>query len=55
MTRATGDVTTNVIVITYVTATRIERYTKTAADGTVGCSKVVIRLIYIGMVRRETS
>jgi hypothetical protein len=51
---AAGDVTTNVIVITYDTVTRIERYTKTAADGTVGCSKVVIRLIYIGMVRRET-
>jgi hypothetical protein len=54
MTRATGDVTTNVIVITYVMATRIERYTKTAADGTVECSKVTIRLKYIDMVRRDT-
>jgi len=51
---AAGDVTTNVIVITYVTVTRIERYTKTAADGTVECSKVIIRLIYIDMVRRKT-
>jgi hypothetical protein len=54
MTRATGDITTTAIVITYVTATRTERYTKTAADGTVECLKVIIRFTYIDMVRRDT-
>ena len=51
---AAGDVTTKVTVITYVTVARIERYTKTAADGTVECSKVIIKLRYIDMVRRDT-
>jgi hypothetical protein len=53
-TRATGDVATKSIAIIYVTVTGIERYIKTAADGTVECSKVIIRLKYIDMVRRDT-